>query len=118
MIINLIFLKSIFSKKSTLQRRRGKLMVRKAIVPAAGYGTRNLPITKAIPKEMFPLGLKPAIHHIVEEAVQSGIEQLLIIISDSKHSILDYFGRSVELEAFLKSNNKEHMFKHLELPKI
>jgi len=93
-------------------------MVRKAIVPAAGYGTRNLPITKAIPKEMFPLGLKPAIHHIVEEAVQSGIEQLLIIISNSKHSILDYFDRSVELEAFLKSNNKEHMLKHLELPKI
>ena len=93
-------------------------MVRKAIVPAAGYGTRNLPITKAIPKEMFPLGLKPAIHHIVEEAVQSGIEQLLIIISHSKHSILDYFDRSVELEDFLKSNNKEHMLKHLELPKI
>ncbi|MBT2655047.1 UTP--glucose-1-phosphate uridylyltransferase [Bacillus sp. ISL-18] len=93
-------------------------MVRKAIIPAAGYGTRSLPITKAIPKEMFPLGLKPAIHYIVEEAVQSGIEQLLIVISNSKHSILDYFDHSLELEAFLKSKNKEHMLKHLELPNI
>jgi UTP--glucose-1-phosphate uridylyltransferase len=101
-----------------IKRRRGKLMVRKAIIPAAGYGTRSLPITKAIPKEMFPLGLKPAIHYIVEEAVQSGIEQLLIVISNSKHSILDYFDHSMELEAFLKSKNKEHMLKHLELPNI
>jgi len=93
-------------------------MVRKAIIPAAGYGTRSLPITKAIPKEMFPLGLKPAIHYIVEEAVQSGIEQLLIVISNSKHSILDYFDHSMELEAFLKSKNKEHMLKRLELPNI
>lgn len=93
-------------------------MVKKAIVPAAGYGTRCLPITKAIPKEMFPLGFKPAIHYIVEEAVQSGIEQLLIVISNSKSSILDYFNHSIELEAFLRSNNKEYMLKHLELPKI
>lgn len=77
-------------------------MVRKAIIPAAGYGTRSLPITKAIPKEMFPIGLKPAIHYIVEEAAQSGIEQLLIIISNSKHAILDYFDHSMELETFLK----------------
>ncbi len=93
-------------------------MVRKAIIPAAGYGTRSLPITKAIPKEMFPLGLKPAIHYIVEEAVQSGIEQLLIVTSHSKRSILEYFNYSMELEAFLRSKNKEHMLKHLELPKI
>jgi UTP--glucose-1-phosphate uridylyltransferase len=93
-------------------------MVRKAIVPAAGYGTRSLPITKAIPKEMFPLGFKPAIHYIVEEAVQSGIEQLLIVTSNSKNSILDYFDHSIELEAFLRSKNKEYMLKHLELPKI
>jgi UTP--glucose-1-phosphate uridylyltransferase len=93
-------------------------MVRKAIIPAAGYGTRSLPITKAIPKEMFPVGLKPAIHYIVEEAVQSGIEQLLIVISNTKQSILDYFDHSIELETFLKSKNKEHMLKHLELPKI
>ncbi|MFK9094061.1 UTP--glucose-1-phosphate uridylyltransferase [Bacillus salipaludis] len=93
-------------------------MVRKAIIPAAGYGTRNLPITKAIPKEMLPLGLKPAIHYIVEEAVQSGIEQVLIVTSKSKSSILDYFDHSMELEALLRSKNKEYMLKHLELPKI
>lgn len=93
-------------------------MVRKAIVPAGGYGTRSLPITKAIPKEMFPLGLKPAIHYIVEEAVHSGIEQLLILTSKSKDSILDYFDPSPELEAFLKSKNKEHLIKDLELPNI
>lgn len=100
------------------QGRRITVMVRKAIIPAAGYGTRSLPITKAIPKEMFPLGLKPAIHYIVEEAVQSGIEQLLIVISHSKDSILKYFSPSMELEAFLKSKNKEYMLKQLELPDI
>jgi len=93
-------------------------MVKKAIIPAAGYGTRCLPITKAIPKEMFPLGLKPAIHHIVEEAVEAGIKQLLIVVSNSKNAILDYFDHSVELEAFLKSKNKEYMLERLEPPKI
>lgn len=92
--------------------------MRKAIIPAGGYGTRSLPITKALPKEMFPLGLKPAIHYIVEEAVHSGIEQLLIVISSLKHSILDYFDHPLELEAFLKSKNKEYLLERLELPKI
>ncbi|MDP4106549.1 MAG: UTP--glucose-1-phosphate uridylyltransferase [Bacillota bacterium] len=93
-------------------------MVRKAIIPAAGYGTRSLPITKVIPKEMFPLGLKPAIHYIVDEAVNSGIEQLLIVTSKLKNIILDYFDRSLELEAFLRCKNKEYLLEHLELPKI
>lgn len=97
---------------------RSSLMVRKAIIPAAGYGTRSLPITKAIPKEMFPLGLKPAIHYIVEEAVNSGIEQLLIITSKSKDMIIDYFDYSLELDTFLKSQNKEHLVKKLALPKV
>lgn len=93
-------------------------MVRKAIIPAAGYGTRSLPITKVIPKEMLPLGLKPAIHYIVEEAVNSGIEQLLIITSKSKDMIVDYFDNSLELETILKKSNKSHLLKHLELPKV
>jgi UTP--glucose-1-phosphate uridylyltransferase len=93
-------------------------LVRKAIIPAAGYGTRSLPITKVIPKEMLPLGLKPAIHYIVEEAVNSGIEQLLIITSKSKDMIVDYFDNSLELETFLRKSNKSHLLKHLELPKI
>ncbi|MFF2448551.1 UTP--glucose-1-phosphate uridylyltransferase [Neobacillus sp. NPDC058068] len=93
-------------------------MVRKAIIPAAGYGTRSLPITKAIPKEMFPLGLKPAIHYIVEEAANSGIEQLLIITSKSKDMIIDYFDYSLELDTFLKNQNKEHLVEKLALPKV
>ncbi|MBS4213305.1 UTP--glucose-1-phosphate uridylyltransferase [Neobacillus rhizophilus] len=91
-------------------------MVRKAIIPAAGYGTRNLPITKVIPKEMLPVGFKPAIHYIVEEAVQSGIEQVLIVTSNSKNAIMDYFDHSLELETLLRSKNKEYLLKHLELP--
>ncbi|MFC4799950.1 UTP--glucose-1-phosphate uridylyltransferase [Neobacillus sp. GCM10023253] len=93
-------------------------MVRKVIIPAAGYGTRNLPITKVIPKEMLPVGLKPAIHYIVEEAVQSGIEQVLIVTSNSKNAIMDYFDHSLELENWLRSKNKEYLLKHLELPKV
>lgn len=93
-------------------------MVRKAIIPAAGYGTRCLPITKAIPKEMFPLGLKPAIHYIVEEAAHSGIEELLIITSKTKEAIIDYFEPSMELEFYLTSKNKEHFLQHMELPKL
>lgn len=92
--------------------------VKKAIVPAAGYGTRSLPITKTIPKEMFPLGFKPAIHYIVEEAVHSGIKEILIVISKTKELIVDYFDPSTELAAFLKSKNKDYLLKHLELPKI
>ncbi|WHY69803.1 UTP--glucose-1-phosphate uridylyltransferase [Neobacillus sp. SuZ13] len=93
-------------------------MVRKAIIPAAGYGIRSLPITKVIPKEMFPVGLKPVIHYIVEEAFSSGIEQILIITSKSRDLIMDYFDSSIELEAFLKSKNKEHLIKKLEIPKV
>ncbi|ATA59200.1 UTP-glucose-1-phosphate uridylyltransferase [Geobacillus stearothermophilus] len=60
-------------------------MVKKAIIPAAGYGTRSLPVTKVIPKEMFPIGAKPAIQYIVEEAFASGIEELLMIVSRTKN---------------------------------
>lgn len=81
-------------------------MIKKAIIPAAGYGTRSLPITKVIPKEMFPIGNKPAIHYIVEEAVKSGIEQILIVISSRKDLIVDYFDYSLELEAFLEKEKK------------
>lgn len=91
-------------------------MVKKAIIPAAGYGTRGLPITKVIPKEMFPIGLKPAIHYVVEEAIESGIEQILMIVSKRKNIIVDYFDESLELEAFLERENKQHLIEIVPVP--
>jgi UTP--glucose-1-phosphate uridylyltransferase len=82
------------------------MKVRKAIVPAAGYGIRFLPATKAQPKEMLPIVDKPALQYIIEEAVASGIEEVLIIIGRNKTSIQDHFDRSVELE--LELQNKGH----------
>jgi UTP--glucose-1-phosphate uridylyltransferase len=92
--------------------------IKKAIIPAAGYGTRSLPITKVIPKEMFPIAGKPAIHYIVEEAVQSGIEEILIVVSRNKNMILDYFDRSLELEAFLEKKNKSYLLDKDHIPNI
>lgn len=92
-------------------------MVKKAIIPAAGYGTRSLPITKVIPKEMFPIGVKPAIQYVVEEALDSGIEHILIIVSRSKSLIVDYFDESLELETFLERSNKQHLKSKLQIPK-
>lgn len=80
--------------------------VRKAIIPAAGLGTRFLPATKAQPKEMLPIVDKPAIQYIIEEAIASGIEEILIITGRNKRSIEDHFDRSVELEIQLKEQGK------------
>ena len=90
-------------------------MVKKAIIPAAGYGTRGLPITKVIPKEMFPIGTKPAIEFVVEEAIESGIESILIIVSKTKGLIIDYFDYSLELETYLKNNNKSHLLEKVKM---
>ncbi len=81
------------------------MKIRKAIIPAAGLGTRFLPATKAQPKEMLPIVDKPTIQYIVEEAVASGIEEIVIIIGRGKRSIEDHFDKSFELEeALLKKN--------------
>ncbi|MDF2520157.1 MAG: galU [Clostridia bacterium] len=80
--------------------------VRKAIIPAAGLGTRFLPATKAQPKEMLPIVDKPALQYIIEEAVSSGIEEILIITGRNKKSIEDHFDKSVELELELESKGK------------
>ncbi|WP_144506399.1 UTP--glucose-1-phosphate uridylyltransferase [Bacillus mycoides] len=93
-------------------------MIKKAIIPAAGYGTRSLPITKVVPKEMFPIGNKPAIHYIVEEAMKSGIEQILIVLSSRKNLIVDYFDYSLELEAFLEREQKVELLKKYNIPNI
>ncbi|MEO2076891.1 MAG: UTP--glucose-1-phosphate uridylyltransferase [Bacillus sp. (in: firmicutes)] len=93
-------------------------MVRKAIIPAAGYGTRTLPITKVLPKEMLPICGRPAIDYLVEEAINSGIEQILIVVSRSKNMILDYYDRSVELENYLEEKGKTHLLKEITLPDV
>ncbi|MFZ6005103.1 MAG: UTP--glucose-1-phosphate uridylyltransferase GalU [Actinomycetota bacterium] len=81
--------------------------VRKAVIPAAGLGTRFLPATKAQPKEMIPVVDKPAIQYVVEEAARSGIDDILIITGRGKRSLEDHFDRSVELEADLRAKGKQ-----------
>ncbi|MBQ1249735.1 MAG: UTP--glucose-1-phosphate uridylyltransferase GalU, partial [Selenomonadales bacterium] len=80
--------------------------IRKAIIPAAGFGTRFLPATKAQPKEMLPIIDKPTIQYIIEEATASGIEEILIITGRNKRAIEDHFDRSVELELLLSEQDK------------
>lgn len=88
--------------------------VRKAVIPAAGLGTRFLPATKAQPKEMLPLVDKPAIQYIVEKAVESGIEDILIITGRNKRSIKDHFDRSAELEFNLREKGKTETLKEMQ----
>ena len=88
--------------------------IRKAIIPAAGLGTRFLPATKAQPKEMLPIVDKPAIQFIIEEAIASGIEEILIITGRNKRSIEDHFDRSLELELQLRSQGKYDLLKMVE----
>lgn len=83
--------------------------IRKAVIPAAGLGTRFLPATKAQPKEMLPIVDKPTIQYIIEEAVQSGIEDVIIVTGRNKRAIEDHFDRSVELEVFLDQGDKPEL---------
>lgn len=85
------------------------MKVKKAIIPAAGFGTRFLPATKAQPKEMLPIVDKPTIQYIIEEAVKSGIEEILIITGRNKKCIEDHFDKSVELEMELEKSGKNEM---------
>ena len=87
------------------------MKIKKAVIPAAGYGTRFLPVTKALAKEMLPIVDTPAIQYIVEEALESGIEEFIIIVSSNKNSIMDYFDRNLELEGILKEKGKEEELK-------
>ena len=87
--------------------------VRKAVIPAAGLGTRFLPATKASPKEMLPLVDKPLIQYVVEEAVASGIEDIIIITGRGKRAIEDHFDRSFELEENLKGTGKAQLLNQI-----
>ena len=82
------------------------MKITKAVIPAAGLGTRFLPATKAQPKEMLPIVDKPTIQYIIEEAVKSGITDILIITGRNKRAIEDHFDRSIELELELESKEK------------
>lgn len=85
--------------------------VTKAIIPAAGLGTRFLPATKAMPKEMLPIVDKPTIQYIVEEAIMSGIEDIIIVTSHTKRAIEDHFDINFELEESLKRTGKDDLLK-------
>lgn len=82
------------------------MKIKKAIIPIAGKGTRFLPATKEIAKEIIPIINVPMIHYIVQEAVEAGIEQIIFVTSSGKFSVEDYFDRNLELEAYLERNNK------------
>jgi UTP--glucose-1-phosphate uridylyltransferase len=87
------------------------MTIKKAVIPAAGLGTRFLPVTKSMPKEMLPIIDKPVIHYVVEEAINSGIDDIIFVTGRSKRSIEDYFDDSPELEMYLKSKGKTEMLK-------
>ncbi len=89
------------------------MKIKKAIIPAAGLGTRVLPASKAVPKEMLPIVDKPAIQYIVEEAVKAGITDILIITNRGKGVIEDHFDHNIELEAMLKDKNKTQAYEEV-----
>jgi len=90
------------------------MKVRKAVIPAAGLGTRFLPATKSLPKEMIPIVDKPAIQYIIEEIVESGIQDILIITGRGKRAIEDHFDKSFELNEVLKEKGDQASLKTLE----
>lgn len=90
--------------------------VRKAIIPAAGLGTRFLPATKALPKEMLPIVDKPTIQYIIEEAIESGIEDIIIVTGKGKRAIEDHFDNAFELEQNLLEKRKYDILKEVQAP--
>ncbi|MDC1026655.1 UTP--glucose-1-phosphate uridylyltransferase GalU [Candidatus Thioglobus sp.] len=89
-------------------------MISKCLFPAAGFGTRFLPATKAVPKEMLPIINKPILQYGVEEAISAGITNIAIVSGKGKRSIEDHFDKSVELESQLKETSKEHYIKDIQ----
>jgi len=95
-------------KKGAMQTK-----IRKAVIPAAGVGTRFLPATKAVPKELLPIVDRPTIQYVVEEAVVSGIEQVILITARGKGAVEEHFAVSAELEAILKRQKKDDLLQML-----
>ena len=95
------------------------MKVNKAVIIAAGWGTRFLPVTRSLPKEMLPLVDKPLIQYGVEEAINSGIEKIIIVTARGKHAMEDYFDESYELEQFLESKgDTENLHRMRELSRM
>ena len=88
-------------------------MIKKCLFPAAGYGTRFLPATKAVPKEMLPILTKPLLQYAVEEALSAGINNMAIVTGKGKRAIEDHFDRSLELEIQIKGTQKEELLKEV-----
>src|SRR5579859_4416418 len=82
------------------------MTIRKAVIPAAGFGTRMLPAAKAVPKEMLPVLDRPVIQYVVEEAAGAGVDDVLMVVSRGKEAIEDHFDRAPELETRLKEGKK------------
>ncbi len=89
------------------------MKIRKAVIPAAGYGTRFLPASKAVPKEMLPIVDKPTIQYVVEEAVEAGIEEILLVTSKGKESIENHFDFDMELETVLQKKEKQDLLERV-----
>src|SRR6476659_9137442 len=90
-------------------------MIRKAVIPAAGFGTRMLPAAKAVPKELLPVLDRPTIQYIVEEAADAGIDDVLLVTARDKKAIKDHFDRSPELESRLTTTGKAHLLQSIQL---
>lgn len=89
------------------------MRIRKAVIPAAGFGTRFLPVTKTVPKEMLPIVDKPVIQFVVEEAVASGIEEVILVTSPNKKALEDFFDRNFELEYTLEKTGKSALLREV-----
>ena len=94
------------SSEIPVLEKESRVKVRTAVIAVAGYGTRFLPATKAVPKEMLPLGDKPIVQHLVEEAVDSGIENIILVIRSGSQAVLDHFDQSPALEAHLAEQER------------
>lgn len=98
---------------SPQRKKEAKMAVRKVVIPVAGMGTRFLPVTKAVPKELLPIGTKPTLQLVVEEAAVSGIEEVILVTSPDKHTITDFFKTDTTYDKKLKAAGKEKMLEGL-----
>ena len=89
-------------------------MIRKAVIPAAGVGTRLLPVTKSVPKELLPIIDRPSIQYVVQEAVDSGIRDIALVVSPGKEALTDYFRPAPDLEKWLHEQGKPDLARELE----
>lgn len=90
------------------------MKVRKAVIPAAGFGTRMLPVTSIVPKELLPVCGRPVIEHVVREAVEAGIEEIILVISEGKEDLVEYFRPNLKLEAQLLAKGNHEALRSLE----